>query len=157
MKEVETRKPNADRLFRSFPLSSMKSVRTSCVWWLILGQLDTLGKRNPHEESLPSDWHVGTSVRHCLNWCRRAQPTLGGTTPGQVGCNEKDCKPVSNIAPWSLHQSMLPRSCLEHLPLLSVLMGYKPNKPFPPQLGLSQCFMTAREAYLGHCVRVQIR
>jgi hypothetical protein len=34
----------------------------------------------------PSNWPVGKSVRYLLiiGWCKRAWPTLGGTTPGQV-------------------------------------------------------------------------
>lgn len=96
-------------------LGSVISTQARVIW----------DKRISVGKILPSDWTVGNSVDHFLDWwLLRAQPTVGSITPGQgvLGSRIKvdewamRRKPVSKAPQGPLHQFLSPGSSLELLP-----------------------------------------
>ena len=81
------------------------------------------------------------------------------TPPGLVvlDCMKKQneqamrSKAIGSVPLGSLGSLFPPSPCLDHLPLF--LLTHKPNKPFPPQIGFSQDFITATETKLGYIYR----
>lgn len=100
---------------------------------------------------------MGLSVRHFLiaGWHGRAQLSVGGTIPRQLGlgCIRKQAvqarrsKPVRNIPPWLLFQFLFPGPCLEPtlVPLDDGLEHVNQINPSLPVLLMVVVFITAME------------
>ena len=98
-------------------IQGRQAMCTSSSTW---HKLESSGKRDDHLRKHCYQIGLGTSRLHFLDWCGRAQLTVGGATPRPVvlsgvrrqGGQVMRSKPISCIPPWPLFPFFPLGSCL---------------------------------------------
>lgn len=116
-------------------------------------------RKSQSRNCLSQDWPVGISMRHSLNWCRRAQHTVISSIPGKVSldCVRKLAEPGSSISSlWFLIQFLTP-GFLSWLPLIMLKhFSQKLNKNKKQTIETKQKFFPVQVTFF-HSIRTKLQ